>query len=190
MPGHLHGDAGSAVWRFTGVGIPGIDLGFAGYYSKDAILEAAWASHTLVGHYGFWCGLIAAFLTAFYSWRLLIMTFHGKPRADHHTMEHVHESPWVMTVPLMVLAAGAVLVGFVFHEQLLGADWKEFWGNAIQIAPTNHVLENMEHVPALVSYAPTVLGLLGIAMAYLFYMFRPGIPWRWPPASARSTASC
>ena len=55
---------------------------FAGYYSKDAILEAAWAAHTGIGQYGFWCTLIAAFLTAFYSWRLLFMTFHGKPRAD------------------------------------------------------------------------------------------------------------
>ncbi len=149
---------------------------FAGFYSKDAILEAAWASHSWVGHYGFWCALIAAFLTAFYSWRLLIMTFHGAPRADKHTMAHVHESPLVMTVPLMLLAAGAVLTGFVFHEQLLGADWKEFWGNAIQIAPTNHILHDMEHVPSLVSLAPTALGLLGIALAYLFYMFRPGIP--------------
>lgn len=149
---------------------------FAGYYSKDAILEAAWASHSLVGHYGFWCGLIAAFLTAFYSWRLMIMTFHGAPRADRHTMEHVHESPLVMTVPLMILAFGAVVVGYAFHEQLLGPDWHAFWGNAIQIAPTNHVLETMEHVPGYISFAPTVVGLCGIAMAYLFYMFRPGIP--------------
>ncbi len=149
---------------------------FSGYYSKDAILEAAWASHSFVGHYGFWCGLIAAFLTAFYSWRLMIMTFHGKPRADHHTMDHVHESPLVMTVPLMILAAGAVLVGYTFHEQLLGDDWNAFWGASIQIAPTNHVLADMENVPGIISMAPTVLGLLGIAMAYLFYMFRPGIP--------------
>ncbi len=149
---------------------------FAGYYSKDAILEAAWASHSVVGHYGFWCGLAAAFLTAFYSWRLMIMTFHGTARADHHTMEHVHESPLVMTGPLMVLACGAVLAGFVFHEQLLGADWKAFWGDAIMVAPGNHILHDMEEVPALVAFAPTVLGVLGIALAYLFYMFRPGIP--------------
>ena len=149
---------------------------FAGYYSKDAILEAAWASHTVIGHYGFWCGLIAAFLTAFYSWRLLIMTFHGAPRASQHAMEHVHESPWVMTVPLMLLAAGAVLAGMVFHGQLLGAEWRAFWGSSIQVAPTNHVLANMEHVPMLVSVAPTLLGLCGIGLAYLFYMFRPGLP--------------
>jgi NADH-quinone oxidoreductase subunit L len=149
---------------------------FAGYFSKDAILEAAWASETAVGHYGFWCCLIAAFLTAFYSWRLLIMTFHGKPRADHHTMEHVHESPFVMLLPLGVLAIGAIFAGLVFHEQLIGPDWKAYWGQAIQIAPTNHVLHLMEEVPSWVSLAPTVMAALGIALAYLFYMFKPGIP--------------
>jgi NADH-quinone oxidoreductase subunit L len=149
---------------------------FAGYFSKDAILEAAWASGTGVGQYGYWCCLIAAFLTAFYSWRLMIMTFHGAPRADHHTMEHVHESPWVMTLPLVLLACGAVLTGMVFAGQIIGEDWQGFWGHAIQIAPTNHVLHDMEAVPFLAKVAPTVLGLLGIATAYLFYMFRPGLP--------------
>ncbi len=148
----------------------------SGYFSKDAILEAAWASETAVGHYGFWCCLIAAFLTAFYSWRLLIMTFHGKPRADHHTMEHVHESPWVMLAPLGVLAIGAIFAGMAFHEQLIGQDWKAYWGNAIQTAPSNHVLKLMEEVPSWVSFAPTVMGVLGIALAYLFYMFKPEIP--------------
>ena len=149
---------------------------FSGFYSKDAILEAAWASGTLVGHYGFWCGLLAAFLTAFYSWRLLIMTFHGKPRADHHTMEHVHESPMVMLVPLMLLAVGAIFAGYFFHDQLLGSEWEAYWGKAIRITPTNHVLALMEEVPGWVSMAPTVLGLCGIALAYLCYMFVPSIP--------------
>jgi NADH-quinone oxidoreductase subunit L len=149
---------------------------FAGYYSKDAILEAAWASDSAIGHYGFWCGLLAAGLTAFYSWRLLIMTFHGEPRADHHTMEHVHESPAVMTVPLVLLAIGAAVTGFWFHEELLGADWHAFWGNAIQISPANHVLHDMDEVPGWVSLSPSVIGLLGIAVAYVFYMVAPGIP--------------
>ena len=69
---------------------------FAGWYSKDAIISAAYAAHSGIGMYGFICTVLAAFLTAFYSWRLLFMTFHGTPRADHHVMEHVHESPWVM----------------------------------------------------------------------------------------------
>jgi NADH-quinone oxidoreductase subunit L len=173
------------IWRmipltYTMMWIGNLALGgipfFAGYYSKDAIIEAAWASDTIVGHYGFWCTVIAAFLTAFYSWRLIILTFHGAPRADHHTMEHVHESPLVMTVPLMLLAVGAVFAGWAFHDQMIGPDWKAFWGDAIQIAASNHVLHDMEDVPGWVSLAPLVVGLAGIATAYLFYMFRPGIP--------------
>ena len=145
---------------------------------KDAILEAAYAAHSSVGAYGFWCGLIAAGLTAFYSWRLLILTFHGAPRADQHTMDHVHESPWVMTVPLILLAVGAVLAGLVFHEQLLGEHWEHFWGESIKLNPANKVLEHMEHVPGWVSLAPSVVGLAGIALAYIIYMGMPALPAR------------
>ncbi len=106
------------------------------------------------------------------------MTFHGKPRADHHTMEHVHESPPVMTVPLVLLAVGAVCVGFIFREQLIGADWKAFWGNSIQIAQTNTVLGGIDKVPLWVHFAPSVVGLLGIAVAYWFYMISPTLPAR------------
>ena len=155
---------------------------FAGYYSKDAILEAAYAAHSTVGVYGFWCGLIAAGLTAFYSWRLLILTFHGTPRADKHTMDHVHESPLVMTVPLILLAVGAVVAGFAFRDQLLGAHWEQFWGDSIRLNPANHVLENMEHLPRWVSLAPTVIGLAGIALAYVIYMGMPGVPARFAAA--------
>ena len=149
---------------------------FSGYFSKDAILEAAWAGNTASAHYGFWCGTIAAFLTAFYSWRLLIMAFHGKSRADRHTLEHVHESPAVMTVPLLLLSVGAVFAGWAFRDQLIGDQWRSFWGNAIQIAPTNHVLANMELIPGIISVLPTVLGVLGIALAYVMYVAVPTLP--------------
>jgi NADH-quinone oxidoreductase subunit L len=149
---------------------------FAGYWSKDAILEAAYAAHTPVASYGFIMGVLAAFLTAFYSWRLIIMTFHGKPRADHHTMEHVHEStPW-MLVPLLILSIGAIFAGWAFHEDFIGTEQVEFWAGAIFNGPQNHILENMEHVPAMISLLPTILGLVGIALAYLFYMVFPGVP--------------
>ena len=151
---------------------------FAGYFSKDAIIEAAWASGTVIGQYGFWCTLVAALLTAFYSWRLLILTFHGKPRADHHVMEHVHESPPVMLVPLALLAVGAVAAGFLFHEQVIGADWRAFWGDSIQVVSTNTVLGDIEHVPGIVHLAPSIAGLLGIAWAYWWYMIRPALPSR------------
>jgi NADH-quinone oxidoreductase subunit L len=149
---------------------------FAGYYSKDAILEAAWAADSGIGQYGFWCGLFAAALTAFYSWRLLILVFHGRSRADAHTLEHVHESPPVMTVPLLLLALGAAVVGFIFHDQLLGEHWQAFWGSSVHAAASNHVLHDMEEVPGWVGLAPTVVGVAGIAVAYLLYVGMPTLP--------------
>jgi len=166
-----------AVMWIGSLALAGIPI-FAGYYSKDAILEAAWAHPGGLAAYGFWCGIIAAFLTAFYSWRLLILTFHGTPRADAHTMEHVHESPWVMLLPLVLLAAGAVLTGIVFHHDFIGEAWPEFWHGAIVNAPGNHVMADMEHTPFLVSILPTLVGVIGIALAYLFYWFRPELPVR------------
>ncbi|GAC1340222.1 MAG: NADH-quinone oxidoreductase subunit L [Acetobacteraceae bacterium] len=151
---------------------------FAGYYSKDAILEAAWARHSGLGMYGFWCGTIAAFLTAFYSWRLLILTFHGAPRADQHTMDHVHESPAVMLVPLVLLAVGAIATGFVFEGSFIGEAWPEFWNGAIVNGPANHVLEAMHHIPTLASLLPTLVGLLGIGLAVVMYVLRPELPAR------------
>lgn len=93
---------------------------FAGYYSKDMILETAYADQSWFGDIAFTLGIIAALLTAFYSWRLILMTFHGKPRADKHVMDHVHESPPVMTIPLVVLAVGAVFSGSVFYDAFVG----------------------------------------------------------------------
>jgi NADH-quinone oxidoreductase subunit L len=149
---------------------------FAGYYSKDMVLEVAYAAHSVPGGIAFVLGLLAAFLTAFYSWRLIILTFHGTPRADHHTMEHVHESPWTMLVPLLVLSVGAVFAGAVLYPLFVGHDQAMFWNGAIHTAAHNHVLEHAHHVPAWVPLAPTVLGLAGIALAYALYMFAPGIP--------------
>ena len=121
-------------------------------------------------------GMVAAFLTAFYSWRLLIMTFHGAPRADHHTMEHVHESPLVMLVPLLLLAAGAVLTGYIFAPLFIGEHAHDFWHGAIFNGEHNHILHAMHEVPEWVPLAPTVMGVAGIALAYLLYMVAPGIP--------------
>ncbi len=149
---------------------------FAGYYSKDMVLEVAYAAHSGPGMFAFVMGLLAAFLTAFYSWRLLILVFHGTPRADHHTMEHVHESPWVMLVPLLLLAVGAVFAGAVFYPYFVGAHQEAFWGLAIHTAEHNHVLHHAHEVPGWVPLAPTVVGLAGIALAYVLYMVAPGIP--------------
>jgi NADH-quinone oxidoreductase subunit L len=151
---------------------------FAGSYSKDAIIAATYASGTGIGMYAFICTVLAAFLTAFYSWRLLFMTFHGKSRADHHALEHAHESPWVMLAPLVVLAFGAVFAGMALDRWFIGADWQHFWNGAIFNGAHNQVIENLEHVPGWVDGAPLVFGLLGIALAYLMYIANPLLPVR------------
>ena len=102
----------------TGVGIPLTHIGFAGFLSKDAIIESAWAG--TAGGYAFWMLVIAALFTSFYSWRLIFLTFYGRPRGDKHTHEHAHESPKVMTIPLAVLAVGAVFAGMVFYGPFFG----------------------------------------------------------------------
>lgn len=113
----------------TGVGIPHI-AGFAGFHSKDAIIEGAYMAH-LPYNYSFWLLVIAAFMTSFYSWRLIFMTFHGKTRAEPDVYKHAHESPLVMLVPLGVLATGAVLAGFVFSPYFIGDMMTGFWGTSI-----------------------------------------------------------
>src|SRR5690242_7189224 len=127
---------------------------FAGYYSKDAIISATYAAGTGIGMYGFICTVLAAFLTAFYSWRVLFMTFNGKSRADHHVLEHVHESPWVMIGPLLVLGTGAIVAGKLLDSTFIGEGWQEFWNGAIFNAPGNHVLAGIEHVPAWAEMSP------------------------------------
>lgn len=93
---------------------------FAGYYSKDIILESAFADHTSFGMFAYWMGIMAAFMTAFYSGRLLFMTFHGKPRMDHHTFDHAHESPPAMLTPLVILTVGALFAGALGYEGFVG----------------------------------------------------------------------
>ena len=149
---------------------------FSGFYSKDIILEAAWGAHTGCGQYAFWLGICAAFLTAFYSWRLIIMTFHGTSRADEKTLAHVHESPKVMLLPLVVLAIGAIFLGFASFQYFVGESTVQFWGNSLFVLDSHKALENAHHVPIWVKYLPLVVGLAGIGLAYLMYMFAPELP--------------
>jgi NADH-quinone oxidoreductase subunit L len=150
---------------------------FSGYFSKDMILEAAYASHSTHGMLAFYAGVAAAFLTAFYSWRLLFLTFHGKPRADHHTMEHVHESPPIMLLPLLVLVAGALGAG-AFGYYVLGMVHGDhaFWAGSLLVLPENNTLEAAHHVPKWVPVLPLVVALSGIALAWLCYIVCPSIP--------------
>ncbi|NQV48296.1 MAG: NADH-quinone oxidoreductase subunit L [Rhodospirillaceae bacterium] len=149
---------------------------FAGFYSKDIVLEAAWGAHSIAGGYAFWMGIAAAFLTAFYSWRLLIMTFHGTPRADERVMAHIHESPKIMLVPLMVLAAGAMFAGYMGYENFVGGNAEAFWGDSILVLPIHNALEAAHGAPFWVKYLPLAVGLAGIGMAYVFYMWKPQLP--------------
>jgi len=104
---------------------------FAGYYSKDIILESAFAAHSNVGMFAYWMGIAAALMTAFYSWRLIFMTFHGRPRADEHVMAHVHESPSIMISPLIILATGAIFAGAFFYEPFVAGELGEHEGPQI-----------------------------------------------------------
>jgi NADH-quinone oxidoreductase subunit L len=158
----------------TGVGIPHL-LGFAGFYSKDAIIEASYAAHT-PSNYAFWLLVIAAFMTAFYSWRLMFMTFHQPTRADHHTFEHAHESPWVMLWPLLALALGSVAAGFAFQKFFIGHDYGEFWRASLAEGPHNHIRHAMHEIPEWAAWAPFVATVAGFGLAYLYYMVAPWLP--------------
>jgi NADH-quinone oxidoreductase subunit L len=146
---------------------------FAGYYSKDLILEAAYARGGL-GLFAFWMGVVAAFMTAFYSWRLLFMTFHGKPRASHKVMHHAHESPPIMLRPLWLLVFGAVFSGMIGYH-VLGMVSAEgiFWQATIG---SHEIIEKAHHVPAWVPVLPLLVALSGIGLAWLFYVVSPSIP--------------
>jgi NADH-quinone oxidoreductase subunit L len=149
---------------------------FAGYYSKDAILEGAAAAGTGVGAFALACGFMAAFLTAFYSWRLIILTFHGAPRADAHVMEHVHESPATMLVPLLLLSVGAITTGFVFAPYFIGDLQAGFWNGAIFNLPAKHMMEALHHAPHWVPTAAKTVAISGILLAILLYGFLPHVP--------------
>ncbi len=171
----------------TGVGIPLSPLGFAGFNSKDAIIEATYVGHNFFAPYAFGMLVIAALFTSFYSWRLIFMTFFNEPRASKEVMDHVHESPLVMTIPLMVLAVGAVFAGMVFTSLFLGygheaahvvEHWNEFWKGALFVNADNHVLTDAHHVPVLVSFSPFVAMVIGFLIAYWFYIASPETPKR------------
>ena len=190
----------------TGVGIVGVG-GFAGFYSKDAIIEAAFASGSTYHMYGFAIGVIAALLTSFYSWRLMFLTFFGKPRweqsehiqhavhdhSDHaHDHDahahattsdgtagyHPHESPWSMLTPLALLTLGAVFAGFVFHNQFIEAEaGKAFWANST-LYFNEHLMHAMHEVPIWVKLSSTVAMLLGLITAFAMYQLSKDAPQR------------
>jgi NADH-quinone oxidoreductase subunit L len=150
---------------------------FAGFYSKDAILEAAYMSHSNFGMFAFYLGITAAFLTAFYSWRLLFLVFNGKTRADKKTFDHAHEAPKTMLVPLALLATGAVVSGFIGQNILHMISFEgNFFANSIFTMPGNNILEEIHHTPILIKLLPMILGVIAIALAYFLYIAKPHLP--------------
>jgi NADH-quinone oxidoreductase subunit L len=147
----------------------------AGYYSKDAIIESSFAGGSGLA---FTLLIVAAFCTSFYSWRLAFMTFNGKSRADAETLAHVHESPNVMLIPLYVLAAGALLAGFIFKDYFIGHAEALFWGPALYRAPGNEIVHAIHEVPAWVSYSPFIAMALGFLVAFWFYIRDTSMPVR------------
>ena len=147
----------------------------AGYYSKDAIIEAAAVGSNSMAVYGFVMTVAAAALTSFYSWRLIFKTFHGEPH-DHHHYEAAHESAKVMLVPLAILAVGSIAAGWPFLSFFTGHGAEEFFRESLKFGPGNTVLEDMEHLPLLTSLAPTIMMVGGFLVAWQFYIRRPDLP--------------
>ena len=151
----------------------------AGFYSKDAIIEAAYVAHQPGHVYAFICVVLAAGMTSFYSWRLFFLTFLGETRADKHTYEHAHESPIVMLLPLALLAIGAIAAGFPLAHSFLSDATGSFWKGAIFTGASNHTLHDMhDHakLPAWVPWIPMVMMVGGAVVAWLFYLKWPEIP--------------
>jgi NADH-quinone oxidoreductase subunit L len=179
----------------------------SGYFSKDAIIEAAFASTRTGAFYAYLLTTAAVGLTSFYSFRLTFLTFFGTPRwkthgahghaDDHHADDHSHgvtdpsheaahghafephESPTPMLIPLYVLSIGALFAGGLFASHFIGADQAGFWKGAIFYGPNNHILEEMEHVPEIVKIIPMLLLLGGFAVAWFGYIYDLAAPGRW-----------
>src|ERR1700726_3483472 len=145
----------------------------AGYFSKDAIIESAFASHNPFAFYGFLMTVIAAGLTSFYSWRLIFKTFHGEPHDQEH-YEAAHESPLWMLIPIGILAAGSIFAGFPFKELFAGHGVDEFFRESVKMNP--HIIEDMHHIPETIAFLPTVMMALGFMVSYVFYIQRPYLP--------------
>jgi NADH-quinone oxidoreductase subunit L len=162
----------------TGVGIPGTSFGFAGFFSKDSIIEVAYAVNGWQGTFAFYSLVVAALFTSFYSWRLIHMTFHGKSRADAHTFEHAQESPNTMMVPLYLLGIGSVVAGFLFYDQFFGKEKyiEAFFAHSIVI--NGAIIDAAHHVPTWVKWSATYAMILGLLVAFWMYILAPKMPAR------------
>jgi NADH-quinone oxidoreductase subunit L len=144
----------------------------SGFVSKDAVIEAAYAAHSPIGMYGFVLTAIAALLTSFYSWRLMFLTFEGKPREKPDVLAHAHEPPWTMGIPLVLLAIGSLLAGAFFMHYFIGSDQTAFWRGSLVTHGDEH-----HEVPLMVMLTPTLAMAAGFAVAWYFYITNPLVPF-------------
>jgi NADH-quinone oxidoreductase subunit L len=156
------------------IGFPGT----SGFFSKDSLIDAVHASHRVGSSYAYFCVVTGVFITALYTFRMFIMTFLGKERMDHHTQEHLHESPWVVTVPLIFLAIPSAVIGWFTVQPML---YGKFFEGSIFVLPANNVLEEIgEEFHGSAAFAlhsfltfPLLLAGLGVLTAYVFFLWRP-----------------
>ena len=141
-----------------------------GFYSKDVILELAYGSFSIEGHFAHWLGCISAFFTAFYSFRLICLTFLKKPNSSRKVILGVHEAPFAMAFPLFILAIGSIFIGFVTKDMMIGLG-TDFWGNALFTLPQNTYLLEAEFIDTSVKLIPLVLSLGGASLAFILYNF-------------------
>lgn len=141
----------------------------SGYFSKDMIIEAAYAATRPGAEFAFVMTVFAALMTSFYSWRLIFLTFHGQTRADHHTFDHAHEGPWTIRLPLLILAIGAIFAGFLYKDAFIGEGRFAFWNGSL-VTTAGDVMDQAHDVPAAVIWSPFVAMLIGFFIAYMFYM--------------------
>ena len=136
----------------------------SGYYSKESILENAFYASNGIAYFAYLVGILTALLTAFYSWRLLFLTFHGENRSNNKTYDHAHESPLVMTAPLFILAIGSIFSGIFFADYFIGYYKKEFWDNAILLTESSH--KYLPLTQSLISKSAVAIGILVCVLIY------------------------
>ena len=166
----------------TGVGIPlSYDffqqpIGLAGFVSKDAIIEGAFAATGTSASYAFWVLITAAFFTSFYSWRLIFLTFFGEFRGSKTVYEKIHESRISMLFPLAILSVGSIFGGVVFYDIFVGGKAESFFKLGIFYGNENHILHDFHYVPTWVKLMPFIAMLGGFFLAYNFYIVNTMLP--------------
>jgi len=141
-----------------------------GFYSKDTILEVAYAKYTVWGHFSYYLGTFAAFFTAFYSIRLLYLVFLAEPNGHRVIITNAHEGSWRMTLPLFILSILSISVGFLTKDLFIGFG-TNFWGSSIFVLPQNYVLSDVEFIDLFHKLLPLIITLIGASFSYFLYAF-------------------